>query len=47
MCYNWYMNKEKKTEFIHIRVTKKEKESFKEKAGKNISKLMRKLIGLD
>jgi hypothetical protein len=41
------MNKEKKTEFIHVRVTKKEKESLTEKAGKNISKLIRKLIGLD
>ena len=39
--------KENKNCFIIIRVTEKEKESLVEKAGKNISKFIRKLIGLD
>jgi hypothetical protein len=38
--------KERKTEFIIIRVTKTEKEMFKKK-GKNVSKVIRELLGLD
>lgn len=39
--------KERKTEFIIIRVTKTEKESFKKEGEKNLSKLIRQKLGLD
>jgi hypothetical protein len=39
--------KERKTEFIIIRVTKSEKDNFIKQAGKNLSKFIRQLIGLD
>lgn len=39
--------KERKTEFIIIRVTKTEKDHFVKYAGKNLSKFIRQLIGLD
>lgn len=39
--------KENKTEYIIIRVTKREKASFVKQAGKNLSKLIRTLLGLE
>jgi hypothetical protein len=39
--------KQNKTHFIIVRVTKEEKESLVKKAGKNLSKFIRGLLGLD
>lgn len=39
------MTKERKTEFIIVRVTLAEKESILNKAGKNLSKYIRNLLG--
>ena len=41
------MKRENKTEFIITRVTKSEKADLIKKAGKNLSKLIRTLLGLD
>ena len=39
--------KENKTEIIMFRVTEEEKKNLMKDAGKNLSKYIRKLIGLD
>ena len=41
------MNKENKTHYIIIRVTKSEKDNFVKIAGKNLSKYIRNILGLE
>jgi len=40
------MKKENKSSFIIVRVTKEEKSSLLKKAGKNLSRFVRSLLGL-
>ena len=47
ICYNKYMRKENKTEFIIIRCTPAEKLNLLKKAGKNLSKFIRVLLKLE